>query len=196
MASRIGNEFKAVAGLFERLAADSAVQATIEAMYSAWRDCLDGGGKLLLAGNGGSAADAQHIAAEVVCRYRAFRRGMPALALSTDTSVLTAIGNDFGYAQVFARQVEALGQPGDVFVGLTTSGRSPNVLEALAAARERGLVTMAWTGGAGGELQGQVDHCLVIPEELTARIQEAHGVVGHILCGLVEDALVAQEGSR
>lgn len=193
MREKIQGELQTVAAFFRRLANDEQLQVGIEGTARAWQACLEAGGKILLAGNGGSAADAQHIAAELVCRYRRFRRGVPAFALHTDTSVLTAIGNDFGYEQVFSRQVEAVGRPGDVFVGLTTSGRSENVLRALEAARHGGLTVMAWTGAGGAALQETVDHCLVVPEEATARIQEAHGVIGHILCGIVEDGLVAAQ---
>lgn len=152
-------------------------------------ECLQAGGKVLVFGNGGSAADAQHLAAELVGRYLYDRPGLPALALTTDTSALTAIGNDMGYESVFRRQVEAHGRKGDVAIGITTSGRSRNVVDALRVARERGLVTMALTGGGGGLLKDAVDYLLDAPSTDTPRIQEVHGLVVHLLCQIVEETL-------
>ncbi len=154
-------------------------------------DTFQRGGKVLLCGNGGSAADAQHIAAEFVSRFRRERRGLPAIALTTDTSILTAIGNDYGYERVFARQVEALGQPGDVVVGISTSGTSASVLAAMRAARERGMTTIGLTGATGGLLVGHVDVCLCVPSQNTARIQEVHITVAHVVCEIVERTLVS-----
>ncbi|MFQ3634123.1 D-sedoheptulose 7-phosphate isomerase [Roseiflexus sp.] len=154
-------------------------------------DTFQRGGKVLLCGNGGSAADAQHIAAEFVSRFRRERRGLPAIALTTDTSILTAIGNDYGYERVFARQVEALGQPGDVVVGISTSGASASVLAAMRAARERGMTTIGLTGATGGLLVGHVDVCLCVPSQNTARIQEVHITVAHVVCEIVERTLVS-----
>lgn len=147
------------------------------------------GGKLLLCGNGGSAADAQHIAAEFVSRFRRERRGLPAIALTTDTSILTAIGNDYGYERVFARQVEALGRPGDVVIGISTSGISASVIAAMRAARDSGMTTIGFTGASGGTLVDHVDLCLCIPSHNTARIQEVHITVAHVVCEIVERAL-------
>lgn len=152
-------------------------------------DALRAGGKVLVFGNGGSAADAQHFAAELVGRYLYDRPALPALALTTDTSALTAIGNDMGYDALFRRQVEAHGRPGDVAIGITTSGRSRNVADALGAARERGLVTMALTGGGGGLLKDAVDVLIDAPSKDTPRIQELHGLVIHLLCQIVEETL-------
>ena len=152
-------------------------------------DALGAGRKVLVFGNGGSAADAQHFAAELVGRYLYDRPALPALALSTDTSALTAIGNDMGYDTVFSRQVEAHGVPGDVAIGISTSGRSKNVVAAIRAARERGLVTMALTGGGGGLLKDAVDVLLDAPTTDTPRIQEVHGLVIHLLCQMVEETL-------
>jgi phosphoheptose isomerase len=162
---------------------------------------LSKGNKVMLFGNGGSAADAQHIAAEFVCRFQQDRRPLPALALTTDTSVLTAIGNDYGFEQVFARQVQALGKPGDVVIAISTSGRSINVLAGVRAAKEIGLTTIGLTGGDGGELARLVDIPIVVPSKDTARIQECHITIGHLLCEAVETALEAgelfpQAGSR
>ncbi len=150
---------------------------------------LTGGGKLLFFGNGGSAADAQHLATELTVRFEKNRRAIPAIALTTDTSALTAIGNDFGFEELFARQVEALCRPGDVAIGLSTSGNSENVIRGLKKAREIGAVTVAFTGGTGGRLVEYADHAIVIPSDNTARIQEMHMLIGHILCGVIEEEL-------
>lgn len=156
-----------------------------EAMAAAYRK----GGKVLLFGNGGSAADAQHIAAELLGRYYYDRPALPALALHANTSALTAIANDYSYAQVFARQVEAAVRSGDVAIGISTSGNSENVIEAVCAARARGAVTVALTGRSGGRLRELVDFCLAVPADDTPRIQEAHILIGHVLCELVEQEL-------
>jgi D-sedoheptulose 7-phosphate isomerase len=162
---------------------------TLEVAAQACIACLQNGGKLLLAGNGGSAADAQHIAGEFVSRFAFDRPGLPALALTTDTSILTAIGNDYGYEKLFARQVQAHGQKGDVFIGYSTSGQSPNVLLALKEARLRGLICIGLTGNRGGPMRALCDHLLEVPSSDTPKIQEGHLVLGHILCGLVENAI-------
>src|SRR5262245_29513876 len=150
-------------------------------------ECLRSGGKILTFGNGGSAADAQHLAGELVGRFTLDRAALPALALTTDPSVITALGNDMGYESVFRRQVEAHGRPGDVAIGISTSGRSANVVEALRAARSRGLVTVGLTGNGGGPLAGLVDHLLDVPHRETARIQEVHAMIVHVLCEIVEE---------
>lgn len=144
------------------------------------------GGKILLCGNGGSAADCQHIAAEFVNRFKLERPPLPAVALTTDTSILTAIGNDYGFEQVFLKQVQALGRPGDVLVAISTSGGSPNVLAALRAAKEREIVTVGFTGGSGGAMLPLCDYPVLVPEKITALIQEIHIAVGHLLCELVD----------
>lgn len=150
---------------------------------------IGGGGKLLFFGNGGSAADAQHLATELTVRYVKNRAPIPAIALTTDTSALTAIGNDLGFDQLFARQIDALGQPGDVAIGISTSGRSANVLKALALARKKGLITAGLTGGDGGKMKGACDVLLVVPSKTTARIQEMHITLGQMLCGALEKKL-------
>lgn len=150
------------------------------------RNCLLAGGKILLLGNGGSAADCQHIAAEIVGRYQRERRGLPAIALTTDTSILTAVGNDYGFERIFSRQVEALCTPADVVIGLSTSGNSPNVLAAIHTARQIGAFTMGLTGGSGGKLAQCCDLSLVVASNDTPRIQEAHILVGHLLCDLID----------
>jgi D-sedoheptulose 7-phosphate isomerase len=147
---------------------------------------LKGGKKLLFCGNGGSAADCQHLAAEFVGRFCKERKGLPAIALTTDTSILTAVGNDYGFERVFARQVEALGEAGDVLFALSTSGNSPNVLLAAAAAKERGLSVVALTGGDGGKLKTAGDVALSVPSPVTARVQEGHILIGHIICALLD----------
>ena len=155
----------------------------------ALRDCLNAKGKILLFGNGGSAADAQHIAAEFVCRFSRDRDPLPAIALTTDTSALTAIANDYGFERVFARQVEALCQPGDAVIAISTSGRSPNVIAGIEAARVRGARTIGLMGGDGGSMVAAVDFPIVIPTNVTARIQECHITVGHLICEVVESLL-------
>ena len=152
-------------------------------------DALERGGKLLLFGNGGSAADATHIAAEFVGRFQKDRRALPAMSLAADLSVITAIANDLGFEQVFARQLEANGESGDVAVAISTSGRSPNVLAGVNAARRLGLRTIGLTGRDGGDLATGVDICLMVPSNSTARVQEGHILVAHILCDLVERRL-------
>jgi D-sedoheptulose 7-phosphate isomerase len=147
---------------------------------------LAAGGKLLIFGNGGSAADSQHFAAELVNRYRMDRPALSAIALSTDTSILTSIANDSGYASVFSRQIEALGVKGDVAVAISTSGASPNVLKGVEAARARGLGTLGLAGRNGGKLAGMVDLCLTVPHQETARIQEVHGLLIHLFCEMIE----------
>lgn len=174
--------------------ADEALLAAVEAAAGACIGCLQHGGKLLLAGNGGSAADAQHIAGEFVSRFAFDRPGLPAIALTTDTSILTAIGNDYGYERLFARQVQAHGNKGDVFIGYSTSGKSPNILHAFEEARSRGLLCIGLTGNRGGPMRELCGHLLEVPSGITPKIQEGHLVLGHILCGLVENAIFKAPG--
>ena len=150
---------------------------------------LKQGQKILFVGNGGSAADAQHLAAEIVGRFERERSGLAALALTTDSSTLTSIANDYGFESIFSRQLEALGQEGDVFIAISTSGNSPNLVQAVEVAKAKGLVTIGMLGKTGGDLKALVDECLIVPSENTARIQEAHILIGHILCQLVEESL-------
>ncbi len=166
----------ALAGPFGRLV-DCGVRA------------IRGGGKVLLFGNGGSAADAQHLATELTIRYIRDREPIAAIALTTDTSALTAAGNDLGFDQVFARQIRALGRPGDLALGISTSGKSPNVIRGLEAARDLGLAAAALSGGDGGDLTGLADPLLVVPSATTARIQEMHITLGQMFCGALERAL-------
>jgi len=167
--------------------ADSLVDV-IEKIANELVRCLKGGHTVFIMGNGGSAADAQHIAGELVGRYLKERKGIPAVALSTDTSVITSIGNDYGFDDIFRRQVEALVRKGDAVIGITTSGNSPNVLKACELAKELGAVAIGLSG-RGGKLAEIADLCLTVPEDLTPRIQEVHAVAGHIICGLVEEMM-------
>jgi len=169
-----------LAGEAPELIADAA-QMIITSMQS--------GGKLIVFGNGGSAADAQHFSAELVGRYRQDRKALPAIALTTDSSALTSIGNDYGFDTVFSRQLEAIGKPGDVALAISTSGNSPNVLGAVSLARKMGIATIALTGNSGGKLRSHVDLCLAVPSDSTPRIQESHSLIIHILSGIVENAM-------
>ena len=168
----------------------AAVAEAAETMAAA----LASGHKVLVMGNGGSAADAQHLAAELVGRFLRERKALPAIALTTDSSILTAVGNDYGFEQIFRRQVEALALPGDVVVGISTSGRSANVLSALHAARAAGCQTIGLLGRDGGDIAGVVDLPLVIPAQETPHIQEAHVMLIHILCDLIEESLFPSAG--
>ena len=179
----------------QRTAQDAALLVTARAIAAAVVAALRTGNKLLIIGNGGSAADAQHIAAEIVGRYKQDRPAYAALALTTDTSALTAIANDYGFEQVFARQVAGLGRHGDVLLALSTSGRSPNILAALRTARERGLVTIGFTGAKGEALGWLCDHLLVAPSDDTAIIQQIHLTVAHGICEAIEQALM-RDGAR
>jgi D-sedoheptulose 7-phosphate isomerase len=161
---------------------------TLTAAASAIDRCLSDGGKLLIFGNGGSAADAQHIAAEFVNRFQLERRPLAALALATDTSVITSIGNDYHFDQIFRKQIEALGRAGDIAMGISTSGNSPNVVLAMETARENGLSTIGFTG-RGGRIASLSDRLFTVPSDVTARIQETHITLAHILCELVEERM-------
>jgi D-sedoheptulose 7-phosphate isomerase len=176
-----------------RVLSDIQNNETLKAQFIAFvlicEDALRRGNKLLFAGNGGSAADAQHLAAELVVRFKLDRPGLPALALTVDSSVLTAIGNDYGFDQLFSRQVQALGQAGDVLIALSTSGNSVNILNAVPAAKAADIKVIAMTGASGGALAHIADLCLCMPSEDTPRIQEAHTLLGHILCDLLEQRL-------
>jgi D-sedoheptulose 7-phosphate isomerase len=175
--------------LMDAMLDDSALLESVEQAARACIHSLKNGGKILLAGNGGSAADAQHIAGELVSRFLFDRPGLPAVALTTDTSILTAIGNDYGYERLFARQIQALGRPGDVFIAYSTSGNSPNICVALQEAQARGIRTIGMTGNRKGVMNAHCDYLLEVPSSETPKIQEGHLVLGHILCGLIEAAL-------
>jgi D-sedoheptulose 7-phosphate isomerase len=168
---------------------DPAFAIAIAEIVEAIANALSNGCKLLLAGNGGSAADAQHLAGEIVSRMNYDRAPAAALALTTDSSVITAIGNDYGYDRVFERQILGLGCPGDVFIAISTSGRSSNILRAIEAARRRQMVIVGLTGRTGGEMTSRCDLCLRAPSDSTPLIQQIHITAGHIICGLVEERL-------
>ena len=186
-ATLVVRTLKETAAAHERMAADvSAIVAAADVIAAA----LKNGCSVLVFGNGGSAADAQHFAAELVGRYEQERRAWPAVALTTDTSALTAIGNDYGFDRVFARQIEALGRKGDIAIGISTSGKSANVLRALETAKDRGLVTIALTG-RGGDAGNVAAHHIAVHEDRTARVQEVHATVLHVICELIEKDLSA-----
>ena len=177
----------------QKLSEDGEIVATIAQVAEALLEAYRKGNKMLLFGNGGSAADAQHIAAEFVGRFAFDRPALPALALSVNSSCVTAIGNDYGYEVVFSRQLEALARPGDVAIGISTSGNSPNVLRGVEVAKKLGLVTVGLTSQNGGALRTAVDYCLCAPSNLTPRIQECHILMGHIISEIVEEGLFPNE---
>ncbi|MEQ9488752.1 MAG: D-sedoheptulose 7-phosphate isomerase [Alphaproteobacteria bacterium] len=162
------------------------LRGDFDRMLAIWLTCIRNGGKILFFGNGGSASDAQHLATELTVRFKNDRKPIAALALTTDSSALTAIGNDYGFERLFARQISALGKPGDVAVGISTSGRSQNILQALSVARKQGLVSTGFSGGDGGDMADVADPLLIVPSKTTARIQEMHITLGQMLCGALE----------
>ena len=190
---RVIRSIQASIAVKERLLASAEIIAMVAKVTEILVDALEQGNKVLLFGNGGSAADAQHIAAEFVGRFAFNRPALAALALSVNTSSLTAIGNDYGFDLVFSRQIEALGHPGDVAIGISTSGNSPNVLRAMAAAKKIGLRTIALTGCSSGELGNAADHCICVPSNETPRIQECHILIGHIISELVEQTIFHEQ---
>ncbi|MEY3355918.1 MAG: phosphoheptose isomerase [Pseudomonadota bacterium] len=186
MQKDIQNSLEASRQMVEQCLADQALQAALVKAVDCCVNALKSGGKLMFAGNGGSAAEAQHFSAEMVGRFLIERKPLASVALSTDTSALTAIGNDYGYDQVFSRQVEALGRSGDVLIVLSTSGRSKNILAAMRAAAALGVATIAFTGREPREIGALADVVLNVPSSHTPQIQEGHLILGHLLCGLVE----------
>ena len=192
-ATKVGQQVRSALGEGSRLHLQLIEECTDQIIQAATaiHKCLQAGGKVLLFGNGGSAADAQHIAAEFVGRFMQERMALPAIALTTDSSTLTAIGNDYGFEQVFARQVRALGKPGDVVIAISTSGRSRNVLAGIEAAHERDLTTIGLTGGDGGPLARSATISINVPSTNTARIQECHLAIEHIFCEIVDSLLLA-----
>ncbi|MGH9590440.1 MAG: SIS domain-containing protein [Terracidiphilus sp.] len=189
----VRSELAHSAAVLHALGQDGAVHATLAAAALATADALKAGRKLLIAGNGGSAADAQHLAAEFVSRLCQDRPAMRALALTTDTSALTAIGNDYGFEHVFGRQLAAVAQPGDVFMAISASGNSPNILCALELSRQMSLVTIGLTGKSGSKMAPLCDHCLRVPSDVTMHIQEAHLALEHIFCMIAEQAYFGAE---
>lgn len=191
--SRVKNSIQASIALKQRLLNNGELVASLAVISEIMVNAFDDGRKALLFGNGGSAADAQHIAAEFVGRFAFDRPALPALALSVNTSCVTAIGNDYGFDQVFSRQVEALGHPGDIAIGISTSGNSLNVVKALLTARHKRLHTVALTGCKGGEVKGVADYCICVPSNDTPRIQECHILIGHVISELVEQSLFHEQ---
>jgi D-sedoheptulose 7-phosphate isomerase len=185
----IEKELAKLATLIADIQADKALLNQVVESAEMIVDAIRKGGKVLIAGNGGSAADAQHIAGEFVSRFHYDRPGLAAIALTTDTSILTAIGNDYGYERLFSRQVQALGREGDVFIGISTSGNSANVIAAFHEAQQLKLKTIGFTGVSGGKMAGMCDITLRMPSPETPKIQEGHIAIGHIICGLVEAAM-------
>jgi len=192
---RVSKSIEASIAVKQLLLNDAEVLSNVSRVSELLVEVLIRGNKPILFGNGGSAADAQHIAAEFVGRFAFDRPALPALALSVNTSCVTAIGNDYGFDAIFARQIEALGRPGDVAIGISTSGNSPNVLNAVTVARKMGLDTVALTGATGGMLKTAVDHCICVPSIETPRIQECHILIGHIIAELVEEAIFCEKSS-
>ena len=190
----VKSEFEKTRLNFERMAGDAGLLAQVAAALELSVSSLRSGGKILFAGNGGSAADAQHWAGELVSRFYYDRPGLAAIALTTDSSILTAIGNDYGYDYVFARQIEALGQAGDVFYAISTSGRSKNILRAIQAARGKDMHVIGFTGSGGGEMGGLCDINFRVPSDETPRIQEGHEFLGHTLCALIEAEMHPKHG--
>jgi len=186
--SRVSRTIQASIAVKEALLRDTELISTVSKVSALLIDAFHRKNKVILFGNGGSAADAQHIAAEFVGRFAFNRAALPALALNVNTSCVTAIGNDYGFDQVFSRQIEALGRAGDVAVGISTSGNSANVIQAVSVARQMGLHTVGFNG-AGGKLKAAVDHCICVPSNETPRIQECHILIGHIISELVERAI-------
>ena len=177
----------------QKLLADKLLLSKIHQAAQSCLKTFKQGGKVILAGNGGSAADAQHIAAEFVNQLCFDRPALSSIALTTDTSILTAIGNDRGYKEIFSRQIEANGQSGDIFIAISTSGNSENLLEALKVCKKKHIISVGWTGESGGKMKDLCDHCLCVPSVETPRIQEAHILIGHIICAIVENTLFKNE---
>jgi D-sedoheptulose 7-phosphate isomerase len=186
----------AIAEHLEVIRSVEAQQDVLETIARVMADALHHGNQILWCGNGGSAGDSQHLAAEIVGRFRRERRGMPSIALTTDTSVLTAVANDYGYEAVFSRQVEALGRKGDLLVGISTSGNSHNVIAALEAAKVYGVTTVAFTGAGGGRMASLADHLFAVDSRDTARVQEAHILAGHMICDWLELDLIERDKGK
>ena len=186
MINYIKNQIQASIDTKQNILKDEALMQSIADVGQKCLELYKNGKKTLLAGNGGSAADAQHFAAELVGRYGFDRPSLPSIALTTDTSNLTAIGNDYGYDKVFSRQLEGMGQDGDIFIGISTSGNSANIINAFHSAKEKNITTVALVGKDGGEMAKLADIALVVPSDATPRIQESHILIGHILCDIIE----------
>ncbi len=185
----ISNQVKNSYEVKKAILEDSELMDLIKKVSQKAVDIYNNGGKTLIAGNGGSAADAQHIAGEFVSKFYFDRPGLASLALTTDTSIMTAIGNDYGYEKLFSRQVQANGVKGDMFIGISTSGNSKNILEALKECKEKGIITVGLTGESGGAMKELCDYCICVPSNETPRVQESHILIGHIICAVVEEAI-------
>jgi len=189
MIDYIKNHIQESKNINNELLKDNSLLETIQKISLTIIELYQKGNKILIAGNGGSAADAQHIAGELVNRFYFDRPGLAAIALTTDTSILTAIGNDYGYEKLFSRQIEANGAKGDLFIGISTSGNSKNIIEAFKISRSIGVTTVGLTGNSSGIMDDICDYCIKIPSTETPRIQESHTLIGHIICAIVEEAL-------
>ena len=196
MKDLVQRQLRQTLALLEAVTHDTAMHSTLVEVATITADTMKQGGKLLVAGNGGSAADSQHLVAEFVSRLTVNRPALRAVALTTDSSILTAVGNDYGYEHVFERQIEAIGAPKDVFLAISTSGNSPNLLCALRRAREDGLVTFGLTGAGGGEMAQHCDYLIMIPSQTTMNIQECHLVLEHIFCMVVERVYFGEDFDR
>lgn len=187
------NQLDQTEKLILAMKADQKILKTMADVSSACVESLKAGGKVLLAGNGGSAADAQHIAGELVSRFAFDRPGLAAVALTTDTSIMTAIGNDYGYEKLFERQIQALGKAGDIFIAYSTSGNSPNIVAALKEAKKCGLICVGLTGNRNGAMDSLCDHVFAVPSSNTPKIQEGHLIIGHTLCGIIEEKIFGKQ---
>ena len=185
----IYNQITESISIKELILNDKKILKIISTVALLFVDAYKNDRKILFAGNGGSAADAQHIAGELVSRFYFDRPGLPAIALTTDTSILTAIGNDYGYEKIFSRQIQANGIPGDIFFAISTSGNSKNIIEALKECKKKGIVTVGLTGLSGGDMKDFCDYCICIPSDETPRIQESHLLIEHIICAVVEEEI-------
>ena len=185
----VKNHFEDSIQVKNQILQDKALIELIQKVALITTNAYKNGVKTILAGNGGSAADAQHIAGEFVSRFYFDRPGIPSIALTTDTSILTAIGNDYGYDRLFARQVQAQGVKGDIFIGISTSGNSTNIIEALKVCKEKEIISIGLTGQSGGKMADLCDYCIKVPSNCTPRIQESHIVIGHIICAIVEEEI-------
>lgn len=189
MISYIKEHFKDSINTKEKILQDENLLSLIREVALECIKAYKNGNKTILAGNGGSAADAQHIAAEFVSRFYFDREGLPSIAITTDSSILTAIGNDYGYERLFARQIEAQAKKGDIFIGISTSGNSANIIEALKMCKSKGVISVGLTGESGGKMRDLCDYCIKVPSNKTPRIQESHILIGHIICAIVEEEL-------
>jgi len=189
MKEYIKNHIKSSCDIKENILKDDKILSEIKSVAEKTIEIYKTGNKVIIAGNGGSAADAQHIAGEFVSRFYFDRPGLSAIAITTDTSIITAIGNDYGYEKIFSRQIQANGVQGDIFIGISTSGNSKNIIEALIACKDNGIISIGMTGAGGGKMKEYCDFCIEVPSNETPRIQESHILIGHIICAIVEESI-------